>query len=114
MSEYPVPNTRYLEDSDRLAPTGRDCALFADLPAFPLGETAPDPELLAADDGELEALDANFAGRADRFGLARGSAAFRKEQIGVGASAAGVVLPREIIDRQRFNKCALHRTLTPV
>lgn len=58
-----------------------------------LGETAPDTEFLAVDQGVLEAFVANDATTTHLFGLAGRCTAFGKEKIRIDAEAVGLVLP---------------------
>ena len=74
--------------------------LAADAAALTLGEPAPDAELLAVLEGELEALLAHDAPAADLLGLARRGAPLGEEEVGIDAEAVGVVLPA-VIARDR-------------
>ena len=74
--------------------------LAADAPALTLGEPAPDAELLAVLEGELEALLANDAPAAHLLRLARRGAPLGEEEVGIDAEAVGVVLPA-VIARDR-------------
>src|SRR4051794_4618548 len=67
-------------------------------PALVLGGAAPDPELLAGLQREVEALRLHRAGTADRLcpfdvGHGRAGGAERKEQLGIAVLARGACLP---------------------
>src|SRR3954469_18585088 len=67
-------------------------------PAFVLGGAAPDPELLARLQREVETLRLHRAGTADRLcpfdvGHGRAGGAEREEQLGIAVLARGACLP---------------------
>ena len=68
--------------------------LPADAAPLPLGQPAPDAELLAVREGELEAVLPHHAAPTDLLGLPGGRSPLGEEQIGVDAQAVGLVLPR--------------------
>ena len=68
-------------------------ALAADAAALPLGEAAPDPELLAVGERVLEAVDPHLAAPAHRLGLPGGRAPLGEEEVGVDPEAVGLLLP---------------------
>src|SRR3954447_6862113 len=76
---------------------GRDRALTPDAATLPLGEPAPDAELLGVDDRVFEAGLTDDAAAADLLGLPGRCAPFREEQVGVDAQAVGILLPTEIL-----------------
>src|SRR5438309_11116083 len=65
----------------------------ADAAALALAHAAPDPELLAVLQGELEAILTDDAPAADLFGLPGRRPSLRKEQVRIHAEAVGQVLP---------------------
>jgi hypothetical protein len=68
-------------------------ALAANASALTLGESTPDPELLAVLQRELEALTAHHAASADLLGLTRRGAPLGEEEVGIDTETVGVVLP---------------------
>src|SRR5205823_3759823 len=91
--------------------TARECPLAADAAALPLGQPAPDAELLAVAQGVLEALGAHLAASADRLRLLGGGTALREEQVRVDPQAVGLLLPatlgRTAVCRRRTGHQAL-------
>ena len=73
-----------------------DLALAADLAPFPLRHRTPDTELLAGNDGELEAFSAHGALATDLLCGARGCTSFREEEVRVCAATIGKILPGKI------------------
>ena len=71
--------------------------LAADAAALTLGEPAPDAELLAVLQGELEALGAHHAARGTPPWPRVWTRPFGEEQVGVDAETVGVVLPTVIV-----------------
>ena len=71
--------------------------LAADPAALPLGQAAPDPELLAVGERVLEALDPDLAAPAHRLGLPGRRAPLREEQVGVDPEAVRPLLPAALV-----------------
>src|SRR4051794_335390 len=72
-------------------------ALAPETAPLTLAEPAPDPELLAVHQRELEALETHDAAPAHLFRLAGARPALGKEQIGIDAEAVRLVLPASVI-----------------
>ena len=66
--------------------------------ALTLGEATPDAEALIGAQGIFQALDADVAGQADLLGLAGASTLLGEESLGIGLSAQGTLLPRQLLD----------------
>ena len=71
--------------------------------ALPLGQPAPDPELLAVGERVLEAVDPHLAAPAHRLGLPRGGAPLGEEQVGIDPQAVGPLLPALVADLARVH-----------
>ena len=80
---------------------GRLGSHATDAAPFTLAEPAPDAELLAVTEGELEALLAHHAAAADLLGLPRRCAPLGKEQVGIDAEAVGMLLPALVVEIAR-------------
>src|SRR5581483_1755243 len=68
-------------------------ALAAEAATLPLGQAAPDAELLAVAQRVLEALEAHLAAAAHGLRLPGGRTTLGEEQVGVDAEAIGPLLP---------------------
>ncbi len=66
-----------------------------ELAPLALRQAAPDAEPLIVTKGVLEAFTADVAGQTDPLGLARRTALFREERLGVRLRAKGTLLPHE-------------------
>jgi hypothetical protein len=86
-------------------------ALTTDPTAFPFAQTAPNAELLTHIDGVVQTLTPHLACSADGLCLPGGCAPLGEEQIGVGATAVGVVLPGKLTMGKSFDELALHQDL---
>jgi len=73
-----------------------DLAFTADLASLALGHRAPDTELLARNDGELEALSAHRTLATDLLSGARGCTSFREKEVRVCAATIGEILPGKV------------------
>ena len=71
--------------------------LAADPAALPLGEPAPDAELLAVGERVLEAVDPDLAPPADGLGLPGGRSPLGEEEVGIDPEAVGVLLPAALV-----------------
>ena len=60
---------------------------------LPLREPAPDPELLAVDQGVFQAVHPHDTAAADLLGLSRRGAPLGEEEVGIDPEAVGLVLP---------------------
>src|SRR4051794_18333719 len=97
-------NRRYMapsrsERSGGLAGAAGEGTLATQSPTLPLAHAAPDAELLAVDEGVLQAVLTDDAASTDLLGLARGRATLGEEEVRVDAEAVRVVLPGTIIIR---------------
>src|SRR5665213_3596298 len=89
------------ESVRRSGGAGGGPALHGPLPAqpttFPLGQSTPDPELLAVGQGVLEAVLTDHATSAHLLRLTGGRTPLGKEQIGVDPHAVGLRLPTALL-----------------
>ncbi len=88
-------------------------ALLADPSSLPLREAAPDTELLALQQGELEAFHPHLAGSADRLRLAGRGTALGEEKVGVGALAVGLFLPAEVVGGEKVDELSVRAGVGP-
>src|SRR5690606_34611674 len=73
-----------------------------------LAQSAPDAELLTHLDGVVQTLSLDLAFATDGLGLPGGCAPLREEQVGIGATAIGIVLPGKLTYGESFDELALH------
>src|SRR4051812_10577225 len=91
----PTPRVHHVESPVTPRITGdlpSNCA-FLQLPALPLGQTAPDAEALVLGQRVLKALVLDLATQADPLGFAGGAALLREERLRVRLRAQGAFLP---------------------